>query len=157
MDALDVLYRRAAAMVAHPVEAHELLTRCLELRCAPPHVDFKVLSRTPIRVEYAKDQHLRAVVGLPPECVTGKHLLFWFRAHEYVGAQSTLLEDLRQHGVMAEAIGGVANARGPAEPGHEVALSVETLPHERFASGDVAVRFDPPPAHDHPASLRDSL
>src|SRR5206468_3041777 len=50
--------------------------------------------------------------------------------------------------IVAERVDVRAGRRDDAELLLQVALSVERLPHERFATGDVAVRLDPPAADD---------
>src|SRR5690606_28233215 len=79
------------------------------------------------------------------------------RAHEDIALDAAAGEQLRQHPVMAEAVDVVSDVCGNAEFLMEIALTQQRLPHERFAGRKVAVRLDPPPAGDVPATFRYTL
>ena len=67
------------------------------------------------------------------------------------------MHDLRQRSRIAKHVWEPQNLAVLAEFPLEKALSVQELPHERFAGGQVRVGLDPHAALDLPASLCDTL
>src|SRR5215211_952085 len=155
-DALYVLLGGASAVVAHTVEAHLVDEGFSYLPGAPAHVPLEVLARGAVLEGDAEGQYARAVVGLPPEQVVGKTLLVGSGTHEHIVVEPALREDLGQHAVVPEGVYVVAHTGRGAELLFEVALAVKGLPDEGLPAWNVAVRLYPPPAHDPPASLRNT-
>ncbi len=150
-DTAQVLLRRAAAVVAHPVEEHQRLAGVVQFGRQDFHVVLQVAAPRGVRIGDAESQHAAAVVGLPPENPPGQ--LFFVRrgAHEHIIRHAALLEDLRQHAVVAETVHAVTHRAGQPKFLFEIALAVQPLAHERLARRDIAVRLDPPAAGQLPA------
>jgi len=157
VDALDVGSGRAAAVIAHAVEAHKLVQRGLHLSGAAADVMIQLLAPGQVLERDAEGQHPRAVIRLPPEQAARQALLVGHGAQEGVVVQPALLEDLRQRPAVAEAVDVEADARRDAELLLEVTLPDQALADERLAAGDVAVRLDPPAAGDLPAPFGHAL
>ncbi len=89
-------------------------------------------------------QHTRAIDALPHEGVAGR--LVELVPGQLLGQEIIdpgQFHDLRQRPAVAEHIRVPELPAAPAKLGFEEALPVQELPHQRFARGQVAVRFDP--------------
>ncbi|MNC06018.1 hypothetical protein D3C75_535190 [compost metagenome] len=69
---------------------------------------------------------------------------------------STMLQNLRQRGAVAEGIRQPLNLRGAPELFQIKALAIQHLPHQRFSARNVQIRFDPHSTDQFPASFTDA-
>ncbi len=140
-------------MVTDAVEAHQVVDGGLDLVGAAPHVGVHGLAPRAVLVGDAEREHPRPVVGLPPEQPARQPLLMRSGAHEDVGRQPALGQDLREHARVPEAVGVEPHRGGDPQLLGEPALPDQRLPGEGLTAGDVAVGLDPPAADHLPAAL----
>ena len=151
-----------AAVVAHAVKAHFGDAVFAAPVCQLPGLGHRALR---IRGGVAAVGHVGgdavsldpgAVRADPPEGVLGE-VIFLFDVphgpHVYIIVHAGELQYLGQHGVVAEGVHVVAGLAGDAECPLIIPLAVEGVPGEGLAAWRVAVRLDPPAAHDPPAAL----
>ena len=157
--ALDVFLLRTAAAVAHAVERDRdvddprlAVVRLVLAEFLGPQARIVVVLRREMRDD------ARSVDALPDERIVRELVVAvpreLLREEE---ADSALLEDLRELAGVAENVGKPEVPRNDAELLLEETLADETLAHERFARGDVAVRLDPHAALHFPTAVRDGL
>ena len=125
-----------------------------------PVVSGLYVAAFPVREQRRNEvgEHLGSVEPAPPEGVAGQLIDLVpgdFGGHEIVDA--ALFENLRQRNRIAEYVGQPENFAVHAEFLFEKPLAVQKLPHERFARGHVAVRFEPHAALRLPAPFFDAL
>src|SRR5262249_25367166 len=115
-----------------------------------------VLARDPtarISLGNSEGRNLRPTLIAPPaEDARGQLHFPLLRAHENIAILAVLAHDPRESGGMAERINVISNAREYPEFLHEVFPAQFNLFPESKAARAVAIRLNPPAAHDVPAA-----
>ena len=156
-DTVEVGPRRTATVVAHAIEDHKLFFVGRHPFQGVPEERLQIaLPTTLVVVRDAVREHARTVGRSPPERFCGQGLFLRRGAQEHVRADPRLGEQLGQCGGVAERVDVAADRRHGSEAVGEEALGVKCLANEGLAVGQVAVRFDPPAAHDDEAALGDA-
>ncbi|OPZ86172.1 MAG: hypothetical protein BWY76_01066 [bacterium ADurb.Bin429] len=148
--------RRTAAVVAHAVEGHGVGDAVGQVTGRIAQMPFVHVAPGAVAAGDAEHQHLRAVIEPPPaeEARRQRHLVL-LRAHHHVVALPRRAHNARQGGGVAKTVHVVRHLWKHAEAVEEVALSQFDLPLEGEAAGKIAVRLNPPAAHQRPASAGD--
>ena len=94
-----------------------------------------------------------AVGRHPPEHLAGKGFLLGLRPKEDIGFQACLGQQLRERGRVAERVHVAPDGRNRPEAVAQETLRVQGLADEGFPVWEVAIRFDPPAAHDDETAL----
>jgi hypothetical protein len=103
-------------------------------------------------------QDPRPVSALPPEDGARQVLLFArLGTEEDIVAQATAAQDLRQATGVPKRVDVIAGHSALPKHRFECALPIQAVPDKGLATGDVAVRLDPPAVDQCPASLGDAL
>ena len=154
-DGVNVVLRRAAAVVTHAIEAQYIgeLRRGLVGSDLDPFRHLAAFTPEAVVVRRAGGEQLRAVGRLPLEDLAGEGLLVRSRAEEDEGVHALLGVDLREHLVVAEGVNVVAGGGEAAEFLEQETLAVQALAHEGLGGGDVVIRLHPPAAAEFPAAL----
>jgi hypothetical protein len=130
LDAVQVVAGGAAAVVADPKEAQPGPVRLPQLGRTAPDMNFRTFAPGAVFIRQAVSQNPRTVSRFPPEQARGQAFFVRHRPHEDIIVQAAFLKQLRQHGVVAEAVDGIPDPGNPAELLHEIALSVKGLANE---------------------------
>ena len=140
-------------MVAHAVEAHGNAVAALDLDGTAADMLLDLSWPGAVLIGDPVGSHLGAVPGHPAESLPLQSLFVAARAHEHIIVHAGFFQDLRQHPMMAEAVHAVARVGGHAEFFPEIALGIQPLADKGFPAGYIAVRLDPPAAHNDPSAF----
>lgn len=156
VDGAEVGPGGTSAVIADAEEAGHPPVRRPDLGPVLRELLLDVVGTAVVGVADAEGEHTRAVRRLPVEDATGQLLLVRPWPEEDVAPEAGATQELGKAAGMAEAVDVEADGGGTAEAGQEVALTMERLPDQRLAAGDVAVGLDPPAADQLPAPLLDA-